>query len=89
VVQPCPYEGIEFLHGIDADLLSHRSELNEHVFCKALTLKLQTSKEVIEKIAAHYHAYFVAVLDQDEAAVRRQSKTLQDFSAHFDTSAVT
>lgn len=83
VVQPCPYEGIEFLYRIDSDLLSHRSGFDEHVFCKALMLKPTTPKATIEKITETYYAYFCAVLEQNEAQVRAHSQALQQFGAHF------
>src|SRR5262245_66582419 len=56
VVQPCPFEALEFLYRLDADLLSHQSGYDTQVFCKALTLNETVGKAVIDQIANHYHA---------------------------------
>lgn len=83
IVQPCPYEGIEFLYRIDGDLVSHRSGFDEQLFCKVLTLKRETPKASIDALSDHYYAYFCAVIDQNEEKVRQEAQALQGFKAHF------
>ncbi len=77
IIQPCPYEAIEFLFRIDSDLLSHLASFEKDIFWKALKLKKDTPKEVIETLAGDYHAYFCAVLEQDEKRVLETAKAIK------------
>ena len=84
VVQPCPYEGIEFLYRIDQDLLAHISEYDESMLWKVLVLSGQVGADVLKKIVDSYHAYFCAVLEQDGDKVANEVKKLDGFRGHFD-----
>lgn len=83
VVQPCPYEGIEFLFRIEDDLLGHETVFDEAVLWKILALKKETPGDVMQAIADNYHAYFCALLDQDNTAVAQLTLKLKDCEEHF------
>lgn len=83
IVQPTVYEAIEFLYRVDADLLSHVSGYDHHVYCKALSLQANTAKSTIDAIAQCYYAYFTAVIEQNEAEVRQQAVALEGYRTYF------
>lgn len=76
VVQPCPYEAIEFLYRVDFDLPNHFSSFEKAYFWQAIEVK-STQRENIEKISNVHHAYLVAIVQNQATEVNRLSKELQ------------
>ena len=84
VVQPCPYEGIEFLFQIDSQLMSHLSSMDPQLFWKGLAIKPEVNDKTWLEIAEVYHKYLCAVLEQNEKKVKEMSVSLQNFSKWYD-----
>ena len=87
IVQPCPYEGLEFLFQIDADLMGHLSSFDKELYWKALRINPKTPSDKVEKIAEHFHAYFIAILEQDDQRVRKEHMALTEYEEFFQETA--
>ncbi len=89
-VQPCPFEGVEFLYRTAHELLGHASSADTrddeiNLFWSCLHLKPSVAEEDVKKIAAIYHDYLVGILAQDVKAVRSKAIELAELSEHFAT----
>lgn len=87
-VQPCPYEGIEFLYRICGDIEGHASSANTrdgdlHAFWVALKVKPGTPAAVIDKLAGHHYRYLLGILHQDSPAVSREAVEVSALNEHF------
>ena len=83
VVQPCPYEAVAFLFGIDDDLIGHLRSLEKDLYWKSLALRADTPKEVVLDLTEKYHEYFCAILEQDNQRVQERTLQLNQYSEHF------
>lgn len=83
VVQPCPYEGIEFLYRVGDGLIGHYVSLEKDLFWEAIEIKKDTPKQVQDEISAHHLNYLVAILEQDPIKVKREVLKLKELEEHF------
>lgn len=83
VVQPCPYEAIEFLYQISDELVGHHRSMEKEVFWEAMELKYNTPKKIMEKIAAAHHQYLTSILEQRIHDVKKNAKLLTDYAPYF------
>ena len=83
VIQPCPYEGIEFLCRVAHDLIGHHLSLDKDIFWQAIELKADTSEEDFGRISRHHHQYLCAILKQDPGKVTKERRSLEALSEHF------
>ncbi|MEZ4846525.1 MAG: hypothetical protein R2877_06180 [Bdellovibrionota bacterium] len=77
VVQPCPYEGIEFLYQVDLDFPGSFSSEEKELYWHALELKKNLSPEVLSEISVHHHQFLVSILQNDSKNVEKERKALQ------------
>ncbi|MEZ4820084.1 MAG: hypothetical protein R3A45_09395 [Bdellovibrionota bacterium] len=77
VVQPCPFEAVEFLYRIDFDIKGHANSFEKTYFWQALTLPRSISDAQVEKIAGIHHAYLVSIIENETKHVKAYAKELQ------------
>ncbi len=77
VVQPCPYEGIEFLYQVELDLPHSHVSQEKEFFWHALELKRNLTPDDLEKIANHHHQFLVSILQNDSKQVEKERKVLE------------
>lgn len=83
VVQPCPYEGIEFLYRVSKDLVGHFVSLEKEVFWEAIEHKPGIDKSTIDAIAQHHINYLTAILEQDTNKVKQEVLELKLFEEYL------
>ncbi|HLG20503.1 MAG TPA: hypothetical protein VI895_11905 [Bdellovibrionota bacterium] len=83
VVQPCAFEGIEFLYRVADDLIGHSVSMDKDIFWQAIELKKGTSPDIFKKISQNHHEYLCAILEQDVSRVRKARKALESLATHF------
>ena len=83
IVQPCPFEGIEFLYRVGKDLVGHYASLEKDLFWEAIELKKSTPPEIIKEVAEHHFNYLAAILEQDPLRVQKEIMHLKDHEKHF------
>ena len=83
VVQPCPYEGIEFLYQVSGDLIGHHISADKALFWQAIALKGDTPPVAFSKISEHHYGYLCAILEQDTQRVARERGSLESLSEFF------
>ena len=84
IVQPVPYEGIEFLFQIEEKLAGHFSRLEESLYWRSIRLEGDADQEIVMKTANHLHAYLCAILQQDENEVLKHGQALESLSEYYD-----
>ncbi len=77
VVQPCPYEGIEFLYQVDLDFPNSIVSEEKELFWHAIELKRNLSVETLEEFSTHHHNFLVSILQNDSKKVEKERKALQ------------
>lgn len=77
VVQPCPYEGIEFLYQVQLNIPNSHTSLEKEFFWHALELKKNLAADVLEKISGHHHQFLVSILQNDSKLVEKERKELE------------
>ena len=82
-VQPCPFEGIEFLYRVSKDLIGHFLSLEKDVFWEALELKQKVSEKVKGEIASSHLDYLVSILEQNPEGVKKGIIRLKGYEEHF------
>jgi hypothetical protein len=82
IVQPTPFEGIEFLYRIDEPGGNHRS-LEKDLFWEAIELKPDTPQETLELIADSQHQRLCAILEQKPETVKKYSALLSQKSEYI------
>ena len=83
IVQPCPYEGIEFLCRVSGQLIGHRISVDKDLFWQAMELMRNTPSDIATKIANHQHAYLCAILEQNAKVVEKEGREIQSFSDYY------
>ena len=83
VVQPCPYEGVEFLSRIGHELVGHQTSVEKDLFWQAMVLKTETPEAMWTKISEHQHNYLCAILEQNAKVVEKEGKVLQSLSEYY------
>jgi hypothetical protein len=77
VVQPCPYEGIEFLYQVDLDFPSSLASEETELYWHAIELKKNLPADVLNEISNHHHQFLVSILQNDSKKVEKERKALQ------------
>ncbi len=83
VIQPCPFEGIEFLYRVGHELIGHQVSVDNQVFWQAIELKRDTPPDVFARISEHHHNYLVAILEQDTKKVSKEGKVLESLADYY------
>lgn len=83
IVQPCPFEGIEFLYRVSKDIAGHFVSLEKDVFWEAIEIIPGTPKGIIDDVAVHHLNYLTAILEQDPKKVKKEALTLKGYEKHF------
>lgn len=81
VVQPCPYEGIEFLYQVDLDFQNSIISEEKEFYWHAIELKRNTPAETLEKISIHHHQFLVSILQNDSKKVEKERKALESLAS--------
>lgn len=77
VIQPCPYEGIEFLYQVELEMTNAHISQEKEFFWHALELKKGLTLDVLDKISEHHHQFLVSILQNDSKSVEKERKELQ------------
>lgn len=77
VVQPCPYEGIEFLYQVPLEIPHGHVSQEKEFFWHAIELKRNLSPDALEKISTHHHQFLVSILQNDTKQVEKERKELE------------
>ena len=83
MVQPCPYEGIEFLYRVSADLRGHFMSLDKDIFWEAIELKPGIDSKIVEEISAYHLNYLTGLLEQNAAKVKKAIVGLRKYDSNF------
>ena len=76
VVQPCPYEGIEFLCRAPIELPRQVQSLERDVFWHALSPANALDEKRFAEFCSHHYDFMVAILEQNAKRVERERKAL-------------
>lgn len=79
VVQPCPFEGIEFLCRIPLEIPNQLVSMDHDVFCHAVPAYQGLSGSDFEAMSKHHYDLFLAILEQDAKRVNAERKALESF----------
>lgn len=77
IVQPCPYEAIEFLYRVDFNLKGATNSFEKNYFWQAVTLKSSLDQNQLDAISQAHHGYLVAIVQNDSTLVEQCRKKLQ------------
>ncbi len=69
VVQPCPYEGIEFLYRAEVNLSGQRISLDKEVFFQAIGFSPEIPTEKLDQLAKDQYDYLRSILEGDSPKV--------------------
>ena len=83
VIQPCPFEGIEFLYRVSAQLYGHQVSIDKDVFWQAIALKSNVPLDTLATISDHHHRYLCAILEQDTKKVTQEGKALESLAEPY------
>lgn len=79
VVQPCPFEGVEFLYRTPLDMPGQMVSLEKDLFWHALPLNPELSESEFARFSTHHHELLVAILEQDVSLVNKHRKAIESF----------
>ena len=77
VVQPCPYEGIEFLYQVDVNFPNGHLSQEKEFFWHALEFKRNVAADILDKASKHHHSFLVSILQNDTKKVQKERKELE------------
>ncbi len=77
IVQPCPYEAIEFLYQVNLEFPKSFESEEKEIFWHAIELKRNLSAETLDKISVHHHQFLVSILQNDSKKVEKERKALE------------
>lgn len=77
VVQPCPYEGIEFLYRVSLELPGQKVSTDQDVFWQAIEVNSDIPSEDFSKLSKHHYEFLLAILEQDTSKMMRERKALE------------
>lgn len=80
IVQPCAFEGIEFLYRVPMDIPGQLVSFDREIFWHAVPLSKKTSMEDFSKFSKHHYDFLVAILEQDPKKVARARKVINLFT---------
>ncbi len=77
IVQPCPYEAIEFLYQVNLEFPKSFESEEKEIFWHAIELKRNLPLETLDKISVHHHQFLVSILQNDSKKVEKERKALE------------
>lgn len=77
IVQPCPYEAIEFLYQVNLEFPKSFESEEKEIFWHAIELKRNLPAEILDKISVHHHQFLVSILQNDSKKVEKERKALE------------
>jgi len=77
VIQPCPYEAIEFLYQMNLEFPSSFESEEKELFWHAIELKRNLPAETLDKVSLHHHQFLVSILQNDAKRVEKERKALE------------
>lgn len=77
IVQPCPYEAIEFLYQMNLEFPKSFESEEKEIFWHAIELKRNLPLETLDKISVHHHQFLVSILQNDSKKVEKERKALE------------
>jgi hypothetical protein len=77
VVQPCPYEGIEFLYQVEFNFPGSIVSQEKEFFWLSLEFKGSLTKAQVQEISDHHYQYLVSILQNDTKQVEKERKILE------------
>jgi len=83
VVQPCPYEGVEFLYRVSDGLIGHFISMEKDVFWEAIEFKPGSDNSIVDKVAEHHVNYLTAILEQDPTKVKEEAIKLKEYEEYL------
>jgi hypothetical protein len=83
VVQPCPYEGIEFLYRAALELPGQKISADREVYWHALVLRGDTPDATFAKISDQHYEYLLAILEQDAPRVLQARKAVESLAQNY------
>ncbi|MFH1729690.1 MAG: hypothetical protein ABIA04_14865 [Pseudomonadota bacterium] len=83
VIQPTPYEGVEFLYRIADSLGGHFKSLEKDLFWEAIEVNNETPKNIMDEIANVQHRRLVGILEQDTKEVELFSKKIREYTTYI------
>jgi hypothetical protein len=83
VVQPCPFEGIEFLYRAALELPGQEISIDRDVYWHALVLTAETPEDPFNKISDQHYEYLLAILEQDAPRVLRARKAVESLAQNY------
>ncbi|MFH1262674.1 MAG: hypothetical protein V1495_04420 [Pseudomonadota bacterium] len=83
VVQPCPFEGIEFLYRAALELPGQEISIDQEVYWHALVLTSETPEAQFNKISDQHYEYLLAILEQDAPRVLRARKAVESLAQNY------
>ena len=79
VVQPCAYEGIEFLYRVPLDIPGQWTSFDREIYWHAVPISKKTSTDDFSKFSLHHYQFIVAILEQDPKKVTKERKAMHLF----------
>ncbi len=83
VVQPCPYEGIEFLSRIGHQLIGHEVSSDKELYWLAIELRADVPDSTFEEISNQHIEYLTAILEQKAEKVEQKGKLLRSYIEQY------
>jgi len=77
VVQPCPYEGIEFLYRVSLDIPGHQTSVDTDIFWQSIAVRQNIPNEAFSKLSKHHYEFLHAILEQDVNKVMQEKRALE------------
>lgn len=65
MLQPCPFEGVEFLYRAQVDLPGQKLSIDKDIFWHALRLGQAQDAAELKHFADLHHQLFISLLDQN------------------------
>jgi hypothetical protein len=80
IVQPSPFEGIEFLHRVGVEFPAQVIGIDPETYWHAIRLKKDLPADRFEEIKERHYEYLLAILEQDAKRALRARKALESLS---------
>lgn len=77
VIQPGPYEAIEFLYQVDLDFANGHISQEKEFFWHVLEFKRNLLPDAVNDISDHHHNFLVSILESDTKKVEKERKALE------------
>jgi|GEM_PF-5060156 len=78
LVQPCPFEAVEFLCRIDFDIKGHVNSQSKVYFWQAIEVPALIEEKLWKKISDIHHAYLVSIIQNQADNVLAYASKLKE-----------